>query len=123
MCDQAGSPLNIMSYVVWNFPNVTSLYVAKAGFRGSILAPKAEFFFKSGEMEGSLWVKSFRGNGQVLVRRLSNAHALVTVVAVTIAILDHCHEVRRDAAATIWYCRRRCRSTYRSWSASAHRRR
>ena len=31
----------VLPYIVWNFPNATSMYMANVGFRGSILAPNA----------------------------------------------------------------------------------
>ena len=38
---QASSPFYVLPYIIWNFPHAEDMYIARVGFRGSILAPKA----------------------------------------------------------------------------------
>lgn len=44
--------------VVWNFPDMTSFSIRNIGWKGTLFAPKANFSYASGNVEGHLIVKS-----------------------------------------------------------------
>lgn len=55
----------IVPHIIWNFPYTNHINMSYVGLRGSILAPDADLYFPTGEMEGMVWVRSFEGQGQV----------------------------------------------------------
>ena len=51
--------------VIWNMPNVTSLYVGNVRVYGTILAPKAYAHSTNNNLQGQIIVKDFNGSLQV----------------------------------------------------------
>lgn len=58
-------------HVFYNFYQTTALYIQYIGVEGSVIAPNADVSFPSGVIDGSFFVKSLTGNGQV--RRFRNS--------------------------------------------------
>jgi len=54
--------------ILYNFFEATEIFMSGVGFKGSILAPHADFQFNNGVLEGSIIANSFTGSGQI------NAH-------------------------------------------------
>ncbi|HMB92413.1 MAG TPA: collagen-binding domain-containing protein [Rhodothermales bacterium] len=51
-------------YLLFNFPNATSLTASGIGIFGSILAPQATFYFDNGQVNGQVFVQNMDGSGE-----------------------------------------------------------
>ena len=50
--------------ILYNFYEATQLSSSSFSFQGSVLAPKADYNFTNGNLEGTLIAKSVSGNGE-----------------------------------------------------------
>jgi choice-of-anchor A domain-containing protein len=51
------------SGLLWNFPFAVSLSVSSVGLQGSVLAPRAQFQFGNGSINGTVVARSYAGTG------------------------------------------------------------
>ena len=62
--DFAGVPSSLTSSILYNFSQATSLTIALANIKGSVLAPFASVMFVSGVVNGTLIAQTLSGGGQ-----------------------------------------------------------